>query len=129
MKKLIFSLLFFVTALTFAPLVSAQTPPVATQTRFFAWDITDAPDLATAQSWTYNFYFDTATNGLTFSDEVKCSGAAAPFTCQIPIPAFVPGPHTVRISVTNEAGEGEKSDPLSFTFVATPGKPINIRLK
>jgi len=94
---------------------------------FFAWDQA-APDLATAQSYTYKHYDDGATTGVAFPS-VTCSGTASPFTCQALIPAYTPGTHTITITASDEAGEGAPSALFTFKFVAVPQAPANIRIK
>lgn len=107
-------------------LLLLQPSPVGSSNQKFAWDQV-ATDLATAQSYTYKYYADGATLGAVFTN-VTCTGTVSPFTCSVPIPAFMPGQHTIVISANNEAGESDKSAPFAFAFVVTPGKPTNIRI-
>ncbi len=103
----------------------AQTTGVPGQK--FAWDQA-APDLASAQSYTYKHYDDGATTGVAFAT-VTCTGTVSPFQCEVPIPAFTPGSHTTAFTATNVAGESAKSAVFTFTFVVTPGVPANIHIK
>lgn len=113
-------------AMLIIPSVSqAQTTGVAGQK--FAWDQA-APDLATAQAYTYKHYDDGATTGVAFAS-VVCTGTVAPFQCEVPIPAFTPGSHTTTFTAMNVAGESVKSSAFTFTFVVTPGTPANIHIK
>lgn len=121
MKKFLL-LAFF---LLIPSLAHAQTTGVSGQK--FAWDIA-APDLVSAQGYTYKFYADGATTGTPFVG-VVCSGTAAPFQCEVTIPAFTPGNHTLTVTATNVAGESPKSTPFVFTFVVTPASPANIHIK
>jgi len=93
----------------------------------FAWDQA-APDLVSAQGYTYRHYPDGAIVGVVFV-AVTCTGTASPFVCEALIPAFTPGSHTVTLSAANVAGESPKSAPFVFTFIVTPGTPANIRIK
>jgi hypothetical protein len=103
-----------------------QPQPPASANQKFAWDQV-ALDLAEAQGYTYKYYPDGSTTGVVFQN-VTCTGAASPFVCTTPIPAFTPGNHTITITAGNVAGESDKSDPFAFAFVVTPGKPTRIRI-
>src|SRR3970282_66310 len=92
----------------------------ATPTSKLGWT-QGAPTLADAQAYTYKYYPDGSVTGVQFSI-VTCAGTVSPFDCTTAFPAFTPGNHTIQISASNIAGEGEKSDPLSFNFVVTPEK-------
>lgn len=89
------------------------------------WD-QQAPDLATAQAYTYSSYPDAVTTPTVVVG--TCSGTAAPFACNTPFPAFTPGPHTLALSAKSVAGESTKSTTLTFTFVIIPNAPINLRI-
>lgn len=93
----------------------------------FAWD-QPAPDLASARAYTYKHYDDGSTTGIAFTG-VTCNGTTSPFQCEVLIPAYTPGSHSVTIEATNQAGPSPKSLPLTFTFVVTPGQPINFVIK
>jgi hypothetical protein len=99
----------------------------ATGNNKFAWD-QSAPLLSDAQAYTYKYYPDGSTTAVTFVG-VTCTGTASPFQCEVPIPAFTPGNHTIQLTATNIAGESAKSSPFAFTFVVTPATPANIRIK
>jgi hypothetical protein len=105
---------------------------VATPGVSLAWDIAGA-DLVTVQGYTYRYYPDGATpDGATpgtVLTGVTCSGAASPFTCSVPFPAFTPGSHTLTLTAANVAGESIPSAPFSFVFVVVPGAPSNIRIQ
>lgn len=104
----------------------AQEPP-AIPGQKFEWG-QPAPTLADASGYTYKYYPDGATTGVTFTG-VTCAGSAAPFTCEVLIPAFTPGNHSITITASNVAGESPKSAPFAFTFVVTPAAPVSIRIK
>lgn len=87
-----------------------------------------APDLVSAQGYTYKYYPDGSTTAATLVS-TTCSGTVAPFQCEAPFPSFTPGNHTLALSATNIAGESPKSSPFVFTFVVTPGIPVNIHIK
>lgn len=121
MKRLTLLLALLVVPVT----TLAQTTGVPGQK--FVWE-QPAPDLATAQAYTYRHYDDGASTG-TVLTSVTCAGTASPFQCEVLIPAFTPGSHATAVSASNMAGESPKSDPFMFTFVVTPGTPANIRIK
>jgi hypothetical protein len=104
----------------------AQTP----NTRL-AWDQT-APDLATAQSFTYKFYRNGATAG-TVVTSVVCTPAVATspvgtFPCNAPFPSSTPGvKHSITLSATSPAGESPVSAPYVFTLTMIPAAPLNLR--
>lgn len=106
--------------------LAAQTPPTAIATQKFEWDQA-APTLADAQGYTYKYYPDGGLIGVNFSS-VACSGAASPFRCNTPIPAFTPGNHNITITASNAAGESAKSVPFAFNFVVTPAVPVGVRI-
>ncbi len=116
----IFALLVLLTVPAFA-----QTTGVAGQK--FAWDQA-APDLASAQAYTYKHYDDGATTGVAFT-AVTCTGTQSPFQCEVLIPAYAPGSHSITMTAGNVAGESVKSAPFVFTFVVTPGAPAGIHIK
>lgn len=108
--------------------IPAAAQTAVTPASKLVWDIA-APDLATANSYTWKTYADNAATGTPLPG-VTCvaSATAGSFVCSSAFPAFTPGvSHTITISATNAAGEGPKSDPLSFTFVMVPNKPTNLR--
>lgn len=119
MKKLVLAL-----ALLFVPSVAAaQVVP----TDKLAWDI-QAPDLATAQAYTYKYYPDSSTSGINLTG-VTCTSVGTPavITCRTNFPAFTPGAHTLTITASNAAGESAKSATYKFDLVVVPQAPSNIR--
>lgn len=86
-----------------------------------------APDLMTANSYTYKYYPDGSITGMNLT--VNCTGNASPFTCTSPMPAFTPGVHSLTVTAANEAGESPKSSSISFTFVIIPLAPTNLRIQ
>ena len=107
--------------------VTANAQAVATDK--LAWD-QPAPDLATAQAYTYKYYPDNAATGVTLTG-VTCtsSGTPAIISCRTTFPAFTPGSHTLTITAANVAGESAKSAVFTFTFVVVPGVPNTIRIE
>ena len=87
----------------------------------------DAPDLATANSYTYKYYSDNAIAGIILV--FVCTGTSSPFLCTASFPAFTPGAHTLTVTASNIAGESPKSGILSFTFVIIPSVPTNLRIQ
>lgn len=99
----------------------------ATAQSKLGWDQA-APDLPTANGYTYRHYDDVSATGVPLTP-ATCTGTASPFACQAPFPAFTPGAtHTVAVTAANVAGESLKSTPLSFTFIVIPSVPANLRL-
>jgi hypothetical protein len=81
-----------------------------------------APDLPTAQAYTYKYYPDNAATGSNLNT-VTCVLTTGVIHCQAPFPAFTPGAHTIALTATNAAGESPKSGVFSFTFVVVPAAP------
>lgn len=123
MKK---ALLIFLLVVSSIP-VLAQTPPIATANSRLAWTI-PAPDLASAQTYTYRYYPDASATG-TILNSVTCTGTVTPFACEVAFPLFTQGNHTLKLSAANAAGEGVASAPFAFSFVGKPGTPTNITIK
>ena len=94
----------------------------------FAWDQA-APDLASAQGYTYKHYDDGGSGVAFVAAAVVCAGTVSPFQCETLIPAFTPGQHTLKLSATNISGESPLSTTFTFTFVVTPGAPANLHIK
>lgn len=106
--------------------VSIANAQQAAQNMHFAFD-QPAPDLASAQGYTYKYYPDNATTGINFAN-VACTGSASPFNCLVLIPSFTPGNHSITLTASNVAGESVKSNPFTFAFVVTPAVMTNIRI-
>jgi hypothetical protein len=110
-----------------AGIASAQSS--ATPTSKLVWDQI-APDLATANAYTYREYPETWVSGPgTVLTPVTCTGTTSPFVCSTPFPAFTPGGHAVTMTAGNAAGESLKSTPFPFTFVVIPSPPTNLRIQ
>jgi hypothetical protein len=107
--------------------VKSQAAPPASAAAKFEWDIV-APDLATAQGYTYFRYDDGALNGVAFAN-VTCAASAAGFTCDTPVPAYTPGAHTIQVSASDAGIEGPKSASFAFRFVVVPAAPTSVRIK
>jgi hypothetical protein len=109
--------------------LAASASAQAIPTDKLAWD-QPAPDLATAQAYTYKYYPAGATVGITLTG-VTCltAGTPAVISCRTTFPAFTPGSHTITITASNAAGESPKSAPFTFTFVVVPGVPSSIRIE
>jgi hypothetical protein len=120
MKRLLLACMF---VLTFAGLASAQQAGASSSLQ---WDIAGT-DLATVNAYIYRHYDDSAVTGVVFTG-VSCVGAASPFVCTVPFPAFTPGAHTVAVSAANVAGESPRTAPLAFTFLVIPATPTTLRI-
>jgi hypothetical protein len=121
MKKILIVILLLLVA------VSAYAQPPATGKNKIGFD-QDAPSLAEVQTYTWKYYADTATTGISLTG-VTCTGTVTPYQCEAPFPAFTPGPHTLTLTTSNLAGESVKSLPLNFAFVVTPGAPTGLKIK
>jgi hypothetical protein len=86
-----------------------------------------APDLATANSYTYRLYADGSVTGTVIP--MVCTGTASPFLCTASVGAFTPGAHTVTLTAANLAGESGKSNVVTFTMVVVPQPPANARIQ
>lgn len=104
-----------------------QQPPVATSSSILGWTIA-AQDLNTAQGYGYKWYLDGSATGNQFSG-VLCTGVSPTFTCEVAFPPVTQGNHTIRLSASNAAGEGELSDPFAFSFVGKPSKITTITIR
>lgn len=124
MRRHLFTVVLIALVAVAAP-AFAQAP--VTGANKIGWDQA-APTLADAQGYTYKYYADAATTGITLAG-VTCAGTTSPYQCEVPFPAFTPGNHTLTLTAGNLAGESVKSAPLSFAFVVTPGAPVNLRIK
>lgn len=92
----------------------------------------DAPDLPSANAYTYKHYDDGSLTGLPLTP-VACMdrvpAVVGSFTCGVPFPAFTPGAHTLQVTAANTAGESLKSVPFAFTFIVIPAAPKNFRIQ
>src|SRR5215510_7867242 len=93
--------------LLFNILIQAQAIP----TSKLAFDQA-APDLASAQGYTYRYYPDGATTGTVLTG-VTCTGTISPFQCEVAFPSFTPGNHTLKLTAANIAGETAQSAPFA----------------
>lgn len=99
---------------------------IATPASKLEWDEV-AADLAAAQALTFKLYPDGSVGGMPLPG-VTVSGAASPFACSVPFPAFTPGNHTIQLTATNVAGESTRSAVFPFSFVVVPAAPVNLRI-
>lgn len=88
-----------------------------------------AGTLSDANGYTYRAYIDGAA-GVEFPATCVDALQAGLFTCTsvAPLPALTIGAHTLQLTAANVAGEGDRSSTFSFTVVASPNVPANIRL-
>ena len=111
--------------------VMAAAQNAATPNDKIGLDIAVVPstsqDAATAQAYTWKAYLDGSATAIVLPGAM-CSGTN-PATCQFPIPATFPaGQHTMTISASNVAGEGQKSAQFSFVLTRQPNAPTTIRI-
>lgn len=89
-----------------------------------------APNLATAQGYTYKYQEGVTSILLTGTN---CTGTVSPFPCAFNFPAFTPGAHTITVTASDTSVtpnlESPKSAPLTFTFVVVPQTPLNPRVQ
>lgn len=115
-------------------MVVVYTQPASAQgtpnTRL-AWDQT-APDLTTAQGFTYKFYRDGSTLGTALT-AISCTASVATspvgtFPCSVVFPSSTPGvQHSIVITASNTSGESLKSVPYTYTLIMLPAAPLNLR--
>ena len=120
MKKLILVALLLLPSLAYAQV------PQATSSQKFAWD----QDVAASENipaLMFKYYTDGATTGVILTG-VVCTGTAPTLFCSVPIPAFTPGTHSIKLSAINIAGESALSVPFDFALVVTPSAPRLIRV-
>jgi hypothetical protein len=79
----------------------------------FQWD-QEAPDAATAQSYTYAAYVDGIKVPLT---GVSCAPGARP-TCTVPLPPMAPGTHRLALTSSIDGKESNQSPPLEVEVIA-----------
>ena len=118
-----------VLAIMLGSAIAIQAQTAGAVSKLF-WD-QPAPDLATAQGYTYAHYDDGSSSGVDFTGvtcAAKVPAVAQLFDCSVAFPAFTPGQHTVTITAKNVAGESPKSAVFTFTFVVVPGTPTNLRI-
>ena len=104
----------------------AQSVPNAGPNDSFGWGQA-APDLNTSNGYVYKYYLDGATTGSVFAG-VKCTGTSSPFSCQVRIPSFSPGQHSVTFTAANATGESVQSLPFAFVYGNPPNSPNNISI-
>lgn len=115
--------LLLMTCLICVPALShAQT---ATPASRLVWD-QPAGTLAEASGYTYEATWDGAP--VVPLAGVTCAGTASPFVCAAAFPALTPTTHTVQVAARNAAGASPLSAVFSFTFVALPQAPRNLRI-
>lgn len=122
-KTLVLALAFGMSA----SLAHAQTAVIGTE--HVAWD-QSAPDLATAQSYTYSFQIDGGTS--VDAVGVVCNGPSIPFSCQADFPASTPGVHsmtlTASVVVSGLRITSLPSAPLTYRLVVAPAAPGNMHI-
>lgn len=101
--------------------------PNATPSSQIGWD-QDAPDMATAQGYTYQYLLDAAAPVVLPGHKCGTGPAPTTFSCAAPFPAITPGPHSLTLTASNIAGASLPSTPLSFVFVLIPSPPKNLRI-
>ena len=123
MKKLTVGCAF----LSFVFVATAASAQNALPTSKLSW--TQAgPDLATVGAYTYKYYADGATMGVTYPTSVICSASGTTFTCVVNIPVFTQGNHSITMTASSQGGESAKSAPLAFTFISVPNAPTAFHL-
>lgn len=105
---------------------SATAQTVVPSSRL-GWDEVAASN-SEAGGFTYKYYPDGAATATTIGT-ATCTGGSSPFACTVPFPTFSPGSHTLQLTATNAAGESAKSAVFSFTVVAIPATPTNLRVQ
>jgi len=123
MKRIAFALLLLV-----AGAAMAQTPPTPVFSgKALGWDQT-AASLDEVISFTYRYYLDGSATGQVLPN-ITCTGTTVTFACSSPFPAVTPGPHTIKLTAGNQAGESAPTGALSFTFMLVPSTPTGLRIQ
>lgn len=89
-----------------------------------------APDLATAQSYTYQAYIDALP---PVELTATCEGTASPFVCRAPLPPHVTGPHVAAVTTAirlpdGRLAESPRSEPYAYRIVVAPSAPTGLRI-
>lgn len=109
-------------ALTAATIMVLACATMVTAASKLAWDMTSAPDAATAQTYVYKMFLDGSTTGVTLTS-VTCAGSA-PVSCSVAFPSIPNGPHTLTLTAQDPSGpESAPSTVLTFKVIGTPGNP------
>lgn len=115
-----------------ATLAQAQTPAVPTDR--LVWSQA-AASLSEAQSYTYTLILDSVRQATPLGS-VTCTGAASPFTCEVPFPAMTPGQHSVQLvaSLTVPSTppvqlDSEASVPFSVRLYVAPLSPAGLTIR
>ena len=112
----------------------AQTPIPIIGTELIAWD-QRAPDLASAQAYSYSPLIDTATPPATLVPfaGVTCVGTASPFTCRVRLPALTTGVHQLRVvtymTVGSSVLQAAPSAAVGVLMTAAPLAAERVRLE
>jgi hypothetical protein len=122
MKRLLVFALFVVSG----AITQTQSVPNAGPNDSFGWSQVGTT-LAEVQAFVYKYYLDGAVTGSVFSG-VKCSGTATPFNCQVRIPSFSAGQHSITLTAANSTGESTPSTPFAFVYGNPPLSPNNISI-
>ena len=116
--------------LALASVAEAQLPPATAKSKLsFTIDGLSGAD---AQNLVvYKLYIDDSLTGVVLPVTCVSSGgvSVAAAACSASMPAFTPGAHTIVLTASNEAGESERSDPVTFRMVIVPGKPKDVRIQ
>jgi hypothetical protein len=107
----------------------APPPPPPAYTSVI-WDQV-APNLSTANGYTYRAYFDDGPGMIMTS--VSCvTGMSEPITCSWVLPTLTTGTHTLQLTAANQFGESVRSMILTIIVgtpdTSTPAAPQNLRL-
>jgi hypothetical protein len=113
-------------SLLLVPSIAYSQNPVATASQKFGWD-QDIAEGENVPALVFKYYADGSTTGVVFTG-VICGGTAPTLSCTVPIPAFTPGNHSIRISASNIAGESALSVPFDFALIVVPAAPRAIRI-
>jgi hypothetical protein len=105
----------------YAAAVEGQAPPSPQPPQVdgttYVW-AQSAPTLSDAQGYTYQAYLDQQPP-VTLAATCGASALTQVFSCSAPMPAQVPGVHTVSFTTTSGVGESVKSQALVYTLTAT----------
>jgi len=112
-------------------LASSAEAQTATPNSRLGWT-QEAPSLAAAQGYEYEASFDGGGAGVLSNVVCAAGGAPTEFSCAADFPPLTPASHTVTLRAVLVTGTTRTPGPMSaaftFTFVALPAAPSNLRI-
>ena len=101
-----------------------------------------AVNLAMARAYSYEYYLDNDTNGVSLTGVVVSENSDGSFSCVAPLPTSILKPtttvngvvtavksHTIQVAVSNNVGKSSKSSTLTVDTDGPLPAPVNLRLE